>query len=66
MNVSGHGSEERRPMKAKKFLKKWHRMCSKYRRCATCPADGICFRGGMEKKFVAIVKKWAEEHPEEK
>lgn len=59
-------------MDAFDFLRAKARMCRVYRDCAECPADGNCVTGinanssnQQIEKVVAIVERWAAEHPQE-
>ena len=59
-------------MDAFDFLKAKARMCRVYRDCAECPADGNCVikinansSNKQIEKVVAIVERWAAEHPHE-
>lgn len=55
------------------FLRAKARMCRVHRDCAECPADGNCVTGinanssnQQLEKVVAIVERWAAEHPKAK
>lgn len=59
-------------MDAFDFLRAKARMCRVHRDCAECPADGNCVTGintnssnQQIEKVVAIVERWAAEHPQE-
>lgn len=59
-------------MDAVDFLRTKARMCGGHRDCAECPADGNCVTGinansssKQIEKVVAIVERWAAEHPQE-
>lgn len=59
-------------MDAFDFLRAKTRMCRAHRDCAECPADGNCVTGinanssnKQIEKVVAIVERWAAEHPQE-
>lgn len=55
-------------MEAVEFLKNYDRMCSTIDKCSECPAVNMkcCELSTYEQaKLVAIVEKWAKEHPEE-
>ena len=57
-------------MDAVKYFKTKAKMCSSFESCNDCPLDEInktsdvnCFESGREEEAVAIVEKWAAEHP---
>lgn len=57
-------------MDAVEFLKAKNQMCISVQTCSKCLLDEInntnninCFDEGFEEKAVAIVEKWAKEHP---
>lgn len=57
-------------MSAREYLHTTRRMCIYYEACILCPAFGIaCGKLDVEdsaiEQAVAIVEKWAQEHPEE-
>lgn len=59
-------------MDAVDFLRAKTRMCGRHRDCAECPADGNCVidinansSNKQIEKVVAIVERWATEHPQE-
>ena len=55
-------------MEAVEFFKNYNRMCSTIDKCSECPAVNMkCCELTTDEpeKLVAIVEKWAKEHPEE-
>lgn len=53
-------------MDAVKYLRELARMCAEYALCKGCPAGrGVCKEMEVKEpeKIVAIVEKWAKEHP---